>query len=261
MASKDALKRVLAHLKEGRILGVASSRNEKSSASIWKPDVIKSTALKYRSYNPSLTKDDFNNLEPSALFDSKPLNGTDFELIKCRDPKFFQFKDQYVLLFNDHNSMVKYMQNTSSGSINHVRVKFLPLRMGDMTGINYMNYVHNLLAAYDSSESYFDMVKRKRDPIGDLDLHELTQIAQPFEEKSALIWDLPLETKPIHVMDKFWFYDIKHCFKLYWDHTTGRTLYYVAFNEAQDCAKFRRNLHGCRLEGLPRKLLIDQLKG
>lgn len=261
MASKDALKRVISQLKEGKILGT-TSWSEKNSASIWRPDVIKSTALKYRSYNPSLTKDDFQNLEPSVLFNSRPVNTTNFQLIKCRDPKFFQFKDQYVLLFENNNSMVKYVQDTSSSRINHVRVKFLPLQIGDMIGMNYMNYVHNLLAAYDSSETYFEMVKRKKDPNGaDINLHELKEIVKPFEEKSALIWDLPLETKPIHVMDKFWFYDIKHCFKLYWDNTTGHTLYYVAFNEAKDCTKFRRNLHGCRLEGLPRKLLIDQLGG
>ncbi|GCF01665.1 hypothetical protein ZYGM_000083 [Zygosaccharomyces mellis] len=261
MASKDALGRVLSHLKEGRILGIANSWNARSSASIWRPDMIKSTALKYRSYNPSLTKDDFSNLEPNVLFNPKRANATEFQLIKCRDPKFFQFKDQYVLLFKDHTSMTKYIQNTSSGRINHVRVKFVPLRVGDMIGINYMNYVHNLLAAYDSSKTYFEMIKRKKDSTADIDLHELAQIAQPFEEKSALVWDLPLEAKPMHVMDRFWFYDIKHCFKLYWDHITGHTLYYVAFNEAQDCTKFRRNLHGCRLNDLPRKLLIDQLKG
>lgn len=260
MASRDALKRVLAHLKEGRMVGLANSLNERTSPSIWRPDVIKSTALKYRSYNPSLTKNDFRHLEPGVLFNSKASGGTDFELIKARDPKFFQFKDQYVLVFKDHDSMVRYMQNTVNSRINRVRVKFNPLRIGDMIGTNYANYVHNLLAAYDSSETYFEMVKRKKESVGDIDLNELTRIVEPFERKSALIWNLPLEAKPIHVMDKFWFYDIKHCFKLYWDEITGRTLYYVAFNQAQDCMKFKRNLHGCHLDDLHRKVLIEQLK-
>lgn len=260
MTSRNALKRVLTHLREGKILGTVKPTLETDIASIWTPDTIKCSALKYRNYNPSLTREDFTNLDLGGVFMSERPTCEEFQLIKCRDPKFFQFQDQYLLLFKDQASTERYLRSSSLGRINNVRVKFYPLRSD--VGVFYSSYVHNLVAAYDSSKTYFDLIRtRKGGKVSpySVDLQALQQIAEPLEKKSALVWNLPLEMKPMHVMDRFWFYDLKHCFKLYWDEVTGRTLYYLAFNDAQDCKKFERNLHGSYLNDLPQKLLVQKL--
>ncbi|CDF87815.1 BN860_15104g1_1 [Zygosaccharomyces bailii CLIB 213] len=260
MDSKGIIRKVLGHLKEGKILGTVKPSHEANLSSIKTSDSVENNALKYRSYNPSLTKEDFCSLDLGAVFMSKRPSGENFELIKCRDPKFFQFQDQYLLLFKDQSSRQKYLQSSSLGRINNVRVKFYPVRSG--ARLSYSNYVQNLVAAYDSSRTYFDLMRAKNSggmSAQKLDLNALQCIADPLEKKSALLWNLPLETKPVHVMDRFWFYDLKHCFKLYWDDTTGQTLYYMAFNESEDCEKFQRNLHGTYLNDLSQKLLVQRL--
>lgn len=257
MASKKSVRNVLDYLKTGKIVGSMPGLSQLKSPTA-------STALKYRSYNPSLSKEDFISILPDNLFGvpGHVSASSDFQLIKCRDPKYFQFKDQYVLLFKDHKSMKEYQTATELGRINKVRVKFDALPTGHSSEHIYSRYVANLSAAFESPKRYYEMTKKKIPfESWNFNLIELQQKIGLIEKRSALVWNLPLEMKPHDLMENFWFYDIKHCFKIYWDDATGKTLYYVAFNDVNDCMKFKRNYHGVRYEDdLHMKLLVETLK-
>lgn len=263
MSSKRAIQHVFDHLKKGKIIGTVeqSITDVPSSIIPTNNDNSKSIALKYRSYNPSLTKENFSSILPERMFgvpnNRNPFTDS-FQLIKSRDPRYFQFKDYYVLLFKDHKSLTEYYDTTKLSRINQVRVKFTKLPSNDMSEAAYSHYVDNLLAAYESSEKYFEKIKHKCTYDKTVDLNTFQEKIRPIEERSALIWNLPLNMRPHDVMDKFWFYDIKHCFKLYWDNCTGKTLYYVAFNDPTDCTKFKRNFHGVYFDDdVHLKLLVE----
>lgn len=246
---------VLGHLKSGKVIGTWSEPLTRSMSG--------ATALKYKSYNATLGIEDFQSIIPTTLFANNggAPGAVDFELIKRRDPRFFQFKDYYVLLFKNEKSLKDYYQATELARINKVRVKFLPLPKGHRSEHVYSHYVDNLEAAYRSSRDYNEQCKQKRPfDASSFDLAQLQKRVRPIEERSALIWNLPLEMRPHDLMDRFWFYDIKHCFKLYWEDSTGKTLYYVAFNDSNDCIKFKRNFHGVYFDDDPKcKLLVETL--
>ncbi|QLL30312.1 hypothetical protein HG536_0A01290 [Torulaspora globosa] len=257
MASKKAVSAVLSHLKSGKVLGVAGELSQAGPAS-------RSTALKYKSYNPSLDKADFVNILPEMLFSvagAARTSGVDFQVLKCRDPRYFQFKDCYVLLFNSSQSLARYRSATELSRINKIRVKFVPLPPGDSSEHVYAQYVKNLTAAFESHGLYNEK-SRTKEPFdrSKFDLNALQERIRPIEERSALVWNLPFDMRPHDLIDRFWFYDIKHCFKLYWDVSTGATLYYIAFNDTSDCLKFKRNFHGVHFEDkLHMKLLVETL--
>ncbi|QLQ77878.1 hypothetical protein HG537_0A01250 [Torulaspora globosa] len=257
MGSRKVVRSVLNHLKSGKVLGVGGDVYQAGPAS-------GSTALKYKSYNPSLDKSDFVSILPEMMFangNSTRSTGVDFQLIKCRDPRYFQFRDSYVLLFDSNKALMKYHKATELGRINKIRVKFVPLPPGDNSEIVYAQYVKNLTAAFESHDLYNEKSKMKQSfERGKIDLNVLRERVRPIEERSALVWNLPFDVKPHDLIDRFWFYDIKHCFKLYWDASTGATLYYLAFNDASDCVKFKRNFHGVYFEDeLHMKLLVETL--
>lgn len=253
--SSKVIEGVLNHLKGGKLVGtkVVSSVLSTNGA----------TALKYRTYNDSLECRDFQSILPENVFGvHEKSHVVDFELIKSRDPRFFQFKDYYVLLFKSEKALKEYYKATQLARINKVRVKFGLLPNDHKTKHVYTHYVQNLEAAFESSGKYNEQY-RKRIAFDELsfDLAQLQQRVRPIELRSALIWNLPLEMKSHDVVDRFWFYDIKHCFKLYWDNTTGKTLYYVAFNDPDDCMKFKRNFHGVYFDDDPNsKMLVETLR-
>lgn len=257
VAFKKGVTTVLDHLKTGKVLGTRGELPRLGAAG-------GSTALKFRSYNPSLEKSDFVSILPETLFGtprSVSADRADFQVVKCRDPRYFQFKDYYVLLFDNHKALKEYHKATELGRINKIRVKFVPLPKGDNTERVFAHYVDNLMAAFESRGEYNERARTKK-PFDreNFDLKELQERIKPVEERSALVWNLPLAMKSHDVMDKFWFYDIKHCFKLYWDMATGSTLYYIAFNDTDDCLKFKRNYHGVYFDDeLHMKLLVETL--
>lgn len=264
MSAKSGISSVLEYLRKGKIVG---ARPPQLAQLKYKESTGGSDALRYRSYNPSLGKEDFvavmqeNILSlDGGLQDSC---GDSFQLIKCRDPKFFQFTDDYVLLFQNQKSMKNYHQLTALSRINHVRVKFDVVPKNDSIIPSYSHYVRNLESAFQGHESYFRSIKEgySLQDLSKQDLNFLQKTIRPMEERSALIWNLPIHLKSHNVMDKFWFYDIKHCFKLYWDVDTGKTLHYVAFNDPNDCLKLKRNFHGIHFDDNPQnKLLVETLR-
>lgn len=253
MSSKKAVSTVLGHLKSGKVVGLTGDVSRGGTVS-------GSTALKYRSYNPSLDQSDFVSALPETLFGQRALSA-DFQVIKARDPRYFQFKDYYVLLFQNSRALQSYQRSTELSRINKIRVKFVALPKGDSSERVYAHYVQNLTAAFESCALYNERCKSKI-PFdrSSFDLAALQQTIRPIEQRSALVWNLPIDMKQHDVVDRFWFYDIKHCFKLYWDASTGSTLYYIAFNDADDCLKFKRNFHGVYFEDeLHMKLLVETL--
>lgn len=257
MASKKAVSSVLNHLKSGKVLGLAGELSQAGPAG-------RSTALKYKSYNPSLDKSDFVSILPEMMFSAggaARTKGDDFQVLKCRDPRYFQFKDSYVLLFKSSQALARYQKATELGRINKIRVKFVPVPPGHNSELIYAQYVKNLTAAFESHELYNEKTRAKQPTDrSKFDLNVLRERIRPIEERSALVWNLPFDMRPHDLIDRFWFYDIKHCFKLYWDVSTGATLYYIAFNDASDCIKFKRNFHGVYFEDeLHMKLLVETL--
>lgn len=253
--SSKVIGSVLNRLKGGKVVGTKLEPSVRATNG--------ATALKYRSYNASLGIEDFQSILPEKTFavSSGTKEPVGFELIKSRDPRFFQFKDYYVLLFKDEKLLKEYYQATQLARIHKVRVKFTPLPSGQRSEHVYSHYVENLEAAFESSRMYTEQYKKKR-PFDQetFDLAQLQQRVRPIEERSALVWNLPPEMRSHNLMDRFWFYDIKHCFKLYWDDSIGKTLYYVAFNDRNDCMKFKRNFHGVYFDDDPKwKLLVETL--
>ncbi|CCD24559.1 Pet54p NDAI_0D02450 [Naumovozyma dairenensis CBS 421] len=226
----------------------------------------RSRILKFQSYNPSLTHDDFVSLIPSNIF-SENINGLDdkskgkknddqFLLIKKRDPKYFQFKDQYNLIFRSYNSLREYRRETQMSKLNKIRVNFkLPNSNFESVSIleNYQNYIKNLSNAYDSMESYRENLSTfEKFPLDTPEestisteiskLRLLQDKIKAIESKSLLVWHLPTNLTPTQIRKSFWLYAIKHCFPLYWNNSNS--LYYFAFDNVDDAKDFRRNFHG-----------------
>ncbi|SCU86732.1 LAFA_0E02696g1_1 [Lachancea sp. 'fantastica'] len=204
--------------------------------------------LEFRSYNPTLTRSDFIGLLPQSKFrvagktDESDVN---FDVLKVRDPKYFQFKDKYQLIFPDQKNMKKFARSVAYSRIEGARAEFTPSTLRHPE-LRCAKYVRNLEAAFESGSRYFELLKTAKDPVHKLEssLETLRQTAAPLEAKSLLVWNFPADMPPYKVMDRFWLYDIKHCFKLYWDVATGRTLTFMAFNSEEDCVSFSRNFHG-----------------
>ncbi|CEP63135.1 Pet54p LALA0_S07e03158g [Lachancea lanzarotensis] len=240
--------------KSGTAVRVAAAATEKYH----RPHV-----LEFRTYNPSLIRMDFTRLLPQRKV---PIAGTDekdvhFEVLKVRDPKYFQFKDKYQLIFPDHNNMKKFARSAAYGRIEGAKAEFTPITLRHPE-LRYAKYVRNLEAAFDSSSRYFELLKTAKQPLHDPEssLETLRQTAAPLEAKSLLVWNLPANMPPYSIMERFWLYDIKQCFKIYWDVATGRTLTFVAFNSEEDCLSFSRNFHGVFFRDTDDcKLLVEAL--
>lgn len=274
MSSKKILKDVFGHLKStGNIVGTypSSSTSRASNRDLYvaeddqeaSPIKLRARILKYNSYNPMLTKADFVAALPQTIFStSEQPSLVSFELIKVRDPRYFQFKDKYELVFPNSKLLKEYERYASFGRINGNRVRFT--RSDHQYPQNvYKRYCTNLSAAFESREQYFETIKTPKDTVGAIDnegILELQQKIRPIEQKSLLIWNFPLDLKPYDICEKYWFYDISHCFKIYWDPETGKTLHYVAFHSERDSVRFKRNFHGAYFNDEHTcKLLVEEL--
>lgn len=215
--------------------------------------------LCFKSYNPSLIKEDFIEVLPNDMQKS-----TNFSFLRKRDPKFFQFQDTYYLIFDNYHDLNNYYNETKLSQINKVRTKFTPILSNSNDFLKMTNilnqYSKNLLNAYQSKNDYFSNLK---EPSGINAMNNLDKLSE-IESRSSLVWNLPNEISPNQVRDIFWFYDIKHCFKLYWNDNNissrSFSLFYFAFNNANDSKKFKNNFHGTYFNDKhTNKLLIENL--
>lgn len=270
-ASSKAIKLVLDHLKStGRVLGSVESGNSatisEKTASVNKQQQLqekKPSVLQYRSYNPYLVKEDFLSILPENLYKKRGqfTNELDFQLMKVRDPKYFQFKDQYYLFFNDYNSLTEYIKLTKHSRINKIRVKMTPLAQPLPTLLTKLQrYSKNLYNAFRSSEQYFEGLNEKVDVSGEFTTNQLRSILDSVEEienKSVLVWNIPTKLRSQDILNYFWFYNIRSSFKIYWDDEMKRNLRFISFENSHDAYRFKRNYHGL----LAKELLILSEKG
>lgn len=270
-ASSKAIKLVLDHLKStGRVLGSVESGNSatisEKTASVNKQQQLqekKPSVLQYRSYNPYLVKEDFLSILPENLYKKRGqfTNELDFQLMKVRDPKYFQFKDQYYLFFNDYNSLTEYIKLTKHSRINKIRVKMTPLAQPLPTLLTKLQrYSKNLYNAFRSSEQYFEGLNEKVDVSGGFTTNQLRSILDSVEEienKSVLVWNIPTKLRSHDILNYFWFYNIRSSFKIYWDDEMKRNLRFISFENSHDAYRFKRNYHGL----LAKELLILSEKG
>ncbi|AJS25524.1 Pet54p [Saccharomyces cerevisiae YJM1383] len=270
-ASSKAIKLVLDHLKStGRVLGSVESGNSatisEKTASVNNQQQLqekKPSVLQYRSYNPYLVKEDFLSILPENLYKKRGqfTNELDFQLMKVRDPKYFQFKDQYYLFFNDYNSLTEYIKLTKHSRINKIRVKMTPLAQPLPTLLTKLQrYSKNLYNAFRSSEQYFEGLNEKVDVSGEFTTNQLRSILDSVEEienKSVLVWNIPTKLRSHDILNYFWFYNIRSSFKIYWDDEMKRNLRFISFENSHDAYRFKRNYHGL----LAKELLILSEKG
>ncbi|CAI4493914.1 CQS_1a_G0021080.mRNA.1.CDS.1 [Saccharomyces cerevisiae] len=270
-ASSKAIKLVLDHLKStGRVLGSVESGNSatisEKTASVNKQQQLqekKPSVLQYRSYNPYLVKEDFLSILPENLYKKRGqfTNELDFQLMKVRDPKYFQFKDQYYLFFNDYNSLTEYIKLTKHSRINKIRVKMTPLAQPLPTLLTKLQrYSKNLYNAFRSSEQYFEGLNEKVDVSGEFTTNQLWSILDSVEEienKSVLVWNIPTKLRSHDILNYFWFYNIRSSFKIYWDDEMKRNLRFISFENSHDAYRFKRNYHGL----LAKELLTLSEKG
>ncbi|CAI4884886.1 AFH_G0022040.mRNA.1.CDS.1 [Saccharomyces cerevisiae] len=270
-ASSKAIKLVLDHLKStGRVLGSVESGNSatisEKTASVNNQQQLqekKPSVLQYRSYNPYLVKEDFLSILPENLYKKRGqfTNELDFQLMKVRDPKYFQFKDQYYLYFNDYNSLTEYIKLTKHSRINKIRVKMTPLAQPLPTLLTKLQrYSKNLYNAFRSSEQYFEGLNEKVDVSGEFTTNQLRSILDSVEEienKSVLVWNIPTKLRSHDILNYFWFYNIRSSFKIYWDDEMKRNLRFISFENSHDAYRFKRNYHGL----LAKELLTLSEKG
>lgn len=223
----------------------------------------KPSVLQYRSYNPYLVKEDFLSILPENLYKKRGqfTNELDFQLMKVRDPKYFQFKDQYYLFFNDYNSLTEYIKLTKHSRINKIRVKMTPLAQPLPTLLTKLQrYSKNLYNAFRSSEQYFEGLNEKVDVSGEFTTNQLRSILDSVEEienKSVLVWNIPTKLRSHDILNYFWFYNIRSSFKIYWDDEMKRNLRFISFENSHDAYRFKRNYHGL----LAKELLTLSEKG
>lgn len=240
------------------------------------PVTQRPTALSYHSYDASLVDADFRELLPPDL-----QRNVRFDLLRRRDPRFFQFTDMYYLAFPTHEELQEYTSAAALSRIHRTRVRFQPLPANGAEATRLCaalgGYGANLRNAWESQEKYFAGIssarERKSAPPRNIDsgtngvsgaICALADL-RAMEECSALVWNLPHTLHPQEIADRFWFYDIKHCFKMYWDSERAAspdvsTLHYFAFNTPGEAHKFKCNFHGTFYNDSPsNKLLVETL--
>lgn len=264
MASKRTVQSILGQLKQtGNVVGSHPAiPTLKADVPSEQGQQVKPRVLEVRSYNPLLTKVDFLQLLPQTRFSTTKVSEStiDFEVLKVRDSRYFQFKDKYRLIFPNYKTLNAYSKYISYSRLDGAKPDFAPSR-SQRAEVSYGLYARNLSAAYKSSEDFFQTVRLKDEStLPKMSIENIRSVVGPLQKKSLLVWNFPSDLRPYHIMDRFWFYDIKHCFKLYWDPSTGRNLTYMAFNSSADCTRFRRNFHGIYYnENDECKLLVESL--
>ncbi|AET37829.1 Pet54p Ecym_2073 [Eremothecium cymbalariae DBVPG len=233
-----------------------SELNFKSSDGLREPVALRNPVISFKSYNPSLTKEDFLMQLPRYQLSQDFGKGEvgNFRLWKVRDDRYFMFRDKYLLHFDTVKGMKAYMRMTGMSRLDDRKLRF-ETELTENQLEDYTKYRCRLKKAFSSREEYFQSLKEplvwsENEILSADDIREI-------ELKSLLVWNFPMDYKRHNVLDKFWWYDIKDCFKIYWNTNTGRNLTYMSFNNPDDAVKFKLNLHGSQLE--EQKLLIEKL--
>lgn len=254
-----------------RKVGEKLLKQEKASV-VGHPGVL---ALAYDSYDPSLTYADFAKLVTQRQMSMTSTPQTiKFDLLKRRDPKYFTFKDQYLLLFNRNIDLRDYLNITKDSTINRVRVRWRPLvegkdehssYLGERHELIYRKYCRNLEAAYLDRKQYFDVVNKEmtQETISDEpQLSSLIERIHEIEKKCAVVWNMPMERKQLEPY--FSFYDIVHSFDMYWNRDLSKTFKFIRFNTQEDCKQFKKNYHGYVYDETNpdvNKILVETLNG
>ncbi|KAL3239998.1 Pet54p [Nakaseomyces bracarensis] len=217
----------------------------------------KALALCYNSYDPSLRWNDFADLVTQRGLSGFRTPQLKFDVIKRRDPKYFSFRDQYILLFPSNMDLRRYLQETRSSSFNRVRVEFVPLlttkdakeqcksSVGERLELLYRKYCRNLEAAYLGSQSYFNAVKEgisETDIKSDVDLKSLVDKVTELEKNCAIVWNLPEESEKL--VPQISFFDIVNSFDLLRNQSTGTSMKFVRFTNSEECRQFKKDYHG-----------------
>lgn len=207
--------------------------------------------VSYRTYNPSLTKYDFQSLLPVDSGEVTALKSS-LDVFKFKDPKYFTFSDKYILRFESSNHLKEYMHLTKWNRLDDRSVKFSPT---DVVSVNtdLFKYYKNLINASVSEDCYTENLDKDNQQLNKIDWDHIKEL----ESKSVIAWNLPIRWDRFTLARKFWWYDIHHSFRLLKDHDRKIYLTYIYFNEAKDARDFKNNLHGSIMEG--NKVIIEKL--
>lgn len=220
-------------------------------------------ALCYNSYDPSLKPRDFSKLLTQRDVIPNRRSPLSFDVIKRRDPKYFNFRDQYILLFQNNIDLRHYLQQTQGSSINRMRVDFRPLvstktgltivddvkqndgYVGEHLELLYRKYCRNLEAAYLDKQEYFNIVKEgitEQEVKNEPDLRSLVDRITELEKNCAVVWNLPSDEEK--QLPQLSFFDVVHSFNLYWNQGLGKSLRFMRFSNAEECKQFKKDYHG-----------------
>ncbi|CDO94790.1 unnamed protein product [Kluyveromyces dobzhanskii CBS 2104] len=209
--------------------------------------------LVYRTYNPSLGKDDFQSLVsmPNDPVKQRYLTNS-FDVFRYRDPQYFTFLDRYILKFSSSHILKDYLAASRMGFLDDRTVKFSAKDMDSLQD-SYATYYRNLLNASKSGAAYKNEV---HSPVP-RDMSVNWSRLQRIENKSLLVWNLPEQWDHLTVYRKFWWYDIHHCFPLLVNRERNTSLTFMYFNNVRDACLFKNNFHGALL--MENRLLVEKL--
>ncbi|BAO41351.1 protein PET54 [Kluyveromyces marxianus] len=255
-SSNKLLKDVFAVVKENPVPAEASLRLGSDD-----------TFLVFRTYNPSLKKEDFQSIiNPlSSALELQAIKNS-FEITRFRDSRYFTFLDKYVLRFPTQMELKQYLLSTKMSMLDDRKVRF---GIKDTKGIqrDLCNYYVNLMNARESAEAYKNglVLDRSDDSSGNnINSNSSGAVSaidwdalQETERKSVVVWNLPQEWDETTLQERFWWYDIHHSFPLLVNQEKNTSLTFIYFNEIRDAYLFKNNFHGALVEG--NRLMIEKL--
>ncbi|KAH3899083.1 uncharacterized protein SCODWIG_00098 [Saccharomycodes ludwigii] len=188
--TKQLLSRVFAKMKNGDVVGLRTKLPTKKQLSLDNTLMIvqnklpkETVSVIFQSYNPYLTKDDFLKPLKTYAFNQEGLktnNNHDnqhiLDIFKIRNPRYFHFTNQYVVLFKNIEYCKKYFKdisiapsidgsflkkNASNINNNKNNNRTVP-QIDDLSGFltTYNKYVETLSAAYESPDVFYEKIRQ-----------------------------------------------------------------------------------------------------
>ncbi|AEY96085.1 FADL133Cp [Eremothecium gossypii FDAG1] len=244
--AKVLVEEVLRRLKTGDIAGARQGGTGKREPAV----------AVYRSLNPALGKRDIVGALPAVQLSEEPREheALAFQVMKLRDPRFFMFRDEYLLRFPTETGLAAFRRLARDAWVDDVRLQ-LETTVAPQTLETGALYAKLVQRAYESEAGYRSALAegpgRAVAPLRTLDWAKVREV----EARSALVWDLPEWCDGKRLAQEFWWYSIKNGFQLYCGQ--GRRLTYVAFADPADAMRFKRNLHGSHWCG--KQVLVEKL--
>ncbi|AGO11646.1 AaceriADL133Cp [[Ashbya] aceris (nom. inval.)] len=211
----------------------------------------------YRSFNPALGKKDIVGALPILQLgeEAQKHEALAFHVMKLRDPRFFTFRDSYLLRFPTEAGVAAFRRLARDAWVDDVQLR-LEASVSPRTLEAGALYAELVQRAYESEAGYRSAVaaeglRRTVPPLHTLDWAKVRAV----EERSVLVWDVPEWCDGKRLAQEFWWYSIKNGFQLY--SGQGRRLMYVAFGDPADAMRFKRNLHGSHWCG--KQILVEKL--